>query len=202
MADLLLAVRDGVRRSQLSSLVGRAIGDPETLLAWWDPARAGFVDDADRQVDIPDSGVLRVEAEGRPVAVVLAERIDLVDTGVRDSVAQALLLAAENRRLTAELRFSLEQVRESRARILAAGDETRRRIERDLHDGAQQLLISTASSSTWPRQPAMATPRWSTRSTRRRRSSTERSSSCGTWRAVSRRRAWLTVTSSPPCGSW
>jgi signal transduction histidine kinase len=54
-----------------------------------------------------------------------------------------LLLAAENRRLTAELRESLEQVRDSRARIVAAGDDTRRRIERDLHDGAQQLLIST-----------------------------------------------------------
>ena len=49
----------------------------------------------------------------------------------------------ENRRLTAELRASLEQVRDSRARIVAAGDDTRRRIERDLHDGAQQLLIST-----------------------------------------------------------
>ena len=87
--------------------------------------------------------MLRVEAEGRPIAVVLAERIDLVDSGLRDSVAQALLLAAENRRLTAELRASLEQVRDSRARIVAAGDDTRRRFERDLHDGAQQLLIST-----------------------------------------------------------
>jgi len=51
--------------------------------------------------------------------------------------------AAENRRLTAELQASLEQVRDSRARILTASDDTRRRIERDLHDGAQQLLIST-----------------------------------------------------------
>ena len=62
---------------------------------------------------------------------------------MRDSVAQALLLAAENRRLTAELRASLQQVRDSRARIVAAGDDARRRIERNLHDGAQQLLIST-----------------------------------------------------------
>ena len=58
-------------------------------------------------------------------------------------MAEALLLAAENRRLTAELQASLEQVRDSRARILSASDDTRRRIERDLHDGAQQLLIST-----------------------------------------------------------
>ena len=143
VADLLLAVRDEVRPRHLQSLVARAIGDPGAVVAWWDPARADFRDHADRLVDVPDHGVLRVEAEGRPIAVVLAERIDLVDSGVRDSVAQALLLAAENRRLTAELRASLEQVRDSRARIVAAGDDTRRRIERDLHDGAQQLLIST-----------------------------------------------------------
>ena len=66
-----------------------------------------------------------------------------LDPGVRDSVAEALLLSSENRRLTAELQASLEQVRDSRARILTASDDTRRRIERDLHDGAQQLLIST-----------------------------------------------------------
>jgi len=143
VADLLLAVREEVRPRHLQSLVARAIGDPGAVVAWWDPARAGFYDHADRLVDVPDDGVLRVEAEGRPIAVVLAERIDAVDSGVRDSVAQALLLAAENRRLTAELRTSLEQVRDSRARIVAAGDDARRQIERDLHDGAQQLIVST-----------------------------------------------------------
>jgi len=143
VADLLLAVRDEVRPRHLQSLVARAIGDPEAVVAWWDPARSDFRDHANRVVDVPDHAVLRVEAEGRPIAVVLAERIDAVDTGVRDSVAQALLLAAENRRLTAELQASLEQVRDSRARIVAASDDTRRKIERDLHDGAQQLLIAT-----------------------------------------------------------
>jgi signal transduction histidine kinase len=143
VADLLLAVREEGGPRHLQSLVARAIGDPEAVVAWWDPARAGFVDRLDRLVDVPVDGVLRVETGGRPIVVVLAERIDAVDSGVRESVAQALLLAAENRRLTAELRASLEQVRDSRARIVAAGDDARRRIERDLHDGAQQLLIST-----------------------------------------------------------
>jgi signal transduction histidine kinase len=92
---------------------------------------------------VPDTGVLRVEAAGRPIAVVLAEQLDVVDAPVRDSVAEALRLAAENRRLDAELRASLAQTRDSRARILSASDDTRRKIERDLHDGAQQLLIST-----------------------------------------------------------
>ena len=81
VADLLLAVREEVRPRHLQSLVARAIGDPGAVVAWWDPARADFRDHADRLVDVPDHGVLRVEADGRPIAVVLAERIDAVDSG-------------------------------------------------------------------------------------------------------------------------
>ena len=143
VADLLLAAREEHDPQRLHALVGRAIGDPEATVGWWDPEREDFRDHAGRLVDVPDHGVLRVEAEGRPIAVVAADRLDSVEAGVRDTLAQALLLAAENRRLTTELRASLEQVRDSRSRIVAAEDETRRRIERDLHDGAQQLLIST-----------------------------------------------------------
>jgi signal transduction histidine kinase len=143
VADLLLAARGEPQTLRLQTLVGRAIGDPGATVAWWQPERAEFRDLADRPVEAPERGVLRVEAEGRPIAVVRSERIDSVEPGVRDSVAEALLLAGENRRLTTELRASLDQVRDSRARIVAAGDDSRRRIERDLHDGAQQLLIST-----------------------------------------------------------
>ena len=147
--------------------------------------------------------MLRVEAEGRPITVLLAKGIDAVDPGVHDSVAQALLLATENRRLTAELRATLEQVRDSRARIVAAGDEARRRIERDLHDGAQQLLVSTASSSTSPRpRQARGTLRSPAHLTRPLPSSTALLSSCGNWQAESLRRAWRTVASSPRCRSW
>jgi signal transduction histidine kinase len=143
VADLLLAAREEAAPRRLQALVARAIGDPQAVVAWWDPVRGDFRDRDYEPVAVPVRGLLRVEAEGRPIALVVAERLDQLDAGVRDSVAEALLLAAENRRLTAELRASLEQVRDSRARIVAAGDDTRRRIERDLHDGAQQLLVST-----------------------------------------------------------
>ena len=59
-------------------------------------------------------------------------------------VGAAAHLALENARLQAELRAQLTLVEESRARIVAAGDEQRRRIERDLHDGAQQRLVAIA----------------------------------------------------------
>jgi signal transduction histidine kinase len=51
-------------------------------------------------------------------------------------------LAVENERLQAEVETQLGEVRESRARIVAAGDAERKRVERDLHDGAQQRLVS------------------------------------------------------------
>jgi signal transduction histidine kinase len=143
VADLLIAAREVHDPDRLRSLVGRAIGDPQAELAWWDPAANGFRDTLGRPIVVPARGALVVEAAGRPIALVVSEGIDSVDPGVRESVAEALLLSGENRRLTAELQASLEQVRDSRSRILTASDETRRRIERDLHDGAQQLLIST-----------------------------------------------------------
>jgi signal transduction histidine kinase len=143
VADLLLAVREPDNRGRLRELVARALGDPDTTVAWFDSPTGDFLDDRGGSVSLPGTGVLRVEVAGRPIAVVIAEQLDVIDPQVRDSVAEALLLAAENRRLDAELRASLAQTRESRARILSASDDTRRRIERDLHDGAQQLLIST-----------------------------------------------------------
>ena len=58
------------------------------------------------------------------------------------SVASAMRLAVENERLAAEVEAQLGEVRASRARIVAAGDAERKRVERDLHDGAQQRLVS------------------------------------------------------------
>ncbi len=58
------------------------------------------------------------------------------------AVSSYALVALENRRLTAKVESSLREVRQSRARILASADRERRRLERDLHDGAQQRLVA------------------------------------------------------------
>ena len=146
VADLLLAAREESDASRLQELVARALGDPGAVVHWWDcgsseyrDVHGGPVDSAERTPE----RVLAVGSEGRPIALVVGSQPLLADQAVHDSVAEALRLSSENRRLSEELQESLDQVRESRSRILVAGDEARQRIERDLHDGAQQLLIST-----------------------------------------------------------
>jgi signal transduction histidine kinase len=59
-----------------------------------------------------------------------------------EAVGSAAGLALENARLAAEVRAQLEEVRASRARLAQAADDERRRVERDLHDGAQQRLVA------------------------------------------------------------
>jgi signal transduction histidine kinase len=63
---------------------------------------------------------------------------------LRTKLSEADVVAAENVRLDAELQARLNELRESRARIVQAGDAARRRLERDLHDGAQQRLVGLA----------------------------------------------------------
>jgi signal transduction histidine kinase len=83
-----------------------------------------------------------IERDGHPYAAMVHDRA-VSDVVVR-GVASAAAITLENERLHAELRAQLAEVRASRARIVAAGDRERRRVERDLHDGAQQRLLALA----------------------------------------------------------
>jgi len=83
-----------------------------------------------------------LERNGVPEAAIIHDAILLEEPGLVASVASAMRLAVENDRLAAEVQAQLEEVRASRARIVEAGDVERRRVERDLHDGAQQRLVS------------------------------------------------------------
>jgi signal transduction histidine kinase len=150
VADLLLAAREDGNRTQLAELVARALGDPEATVWWWDPAVGSYRDaqglpQADAH-GLPASRVLTVRSVDRPLALVIGSRALPTDPRVMEPVTEALRLATENRRLSEELAASLDEVRESRTRILTASDEARKRIERDLHDGAQQLLVATAAT--------------------------------------------------------
>ena len=64
------------------------------------------------------------------------------DPEMIEAVRAAAAMALENERLLAESEARLAEVQASRQRIVAAGDAERRRLERDLHDGAQQRLVA------------------------------------------------------------
>ena len=99
-------------------------------------------------------------------------------------------LALQHSRLQAEVNAQLDQVRASRARIVEAADTARRRLERDLHDGAQQRLVTLNLALGMARRPSgRSGPRTGMpSSTRRRRRPEKPSSSCASWPGVSTRR--------------
>ena len=125
-----------------------ALDDPSVEVAFWLPERREYVDANGRHVDVPEDSPMRavtkLEQEGEPLAVLIHDRSLLDEPKLVEAVAAAARLALQNARLAAEVNAQLEKVKESRSRLVAAADEERRRIERDIHDGAQQRLVALA----------------------------------------------------------
>jgi len=129
-------------------LLAERLGDRSLNIAYWLPDREIFVDDRGRPVELPAAGSGRawtaVERDGARVAAIVHDaELDATPELVH-AAASAAVLALDNERLKADLRARLEELRISRRRIVEAGDDARRRIERNLHDGAQQQLVSLA----------------------------------------------------------
>jgi signal transduction histidine kinase len=85
-----------------------------------------------------------VEREGRRVGAIVHDATLAEEPGMLRAVAASAALALENERLEAELRARVAELQSSRERLLAASTTERRRLERDLHDGAQQRLVALA----------------------------------------------------------
>ena len=148
-AELLVELGRGVPVGGLRDVLARTLGDPTLQLAFASPSGDGFVDGAGRPVILPadsaSTSVTRLEHDGELLGVLVHDpAIDAEDPGLVEAVGSAASLALENERLAAQVRAQLEEVRASRARIVEAGDAERRRVERDLHDGAQQRLVALA----------------------------------------------------------
>jgi signal transduction histidine kinase len=137
VVDLGRARPGGVR----DALAG-AIGDPTLKLGLWVPQKDGWVDEQGREVELPASHDRAVTLVGDQLAAIVHDPVLLDQPALLEAAGSAARFALENERLQAELRAQLEELRESRARIVRAGDEERRRLERDLHDGAQQRLLA------------------------------------------------------------
>src|SRR3954469_2754530 len=138
----------GMRGDALQAALGRALGDPTLVLAYRLPNSAGHADAAGRPVLVPpvtpDRASAPIEHEGRDVAAIVYDASLDDDPGMVEAVRAAATMALANERLLAESEARLAEVQASRQRIVAAGDAERHRLERDLHDGAQQRLVALA----------------------------------------------------------
>jgi signal transduction histidine kinase len=129
----------------LESALAGALGDPALRIAYWLPSSERYVDPNGRAIDAPAPApgrVLTTLARGdRPIAVVSHAG---AHPDLEREMGPAVELGLENERLQAEVLAQLEEIRASRTRIVETGDAERRRLERDLHDGAQQRVLALA----------------------------------------------------------
>src|SRR3954468_13344044 len=129
-------------------LLAESLGDRSVAIAYWRPDREAFVDEAGRPVALPEPGSGRawtaVEQDGRRVAAIVHDAALTPSRELVEAGAACSALAIDNERLKAGLQARVEELRVSRLRIMEAGDLARRRIERNLHDGAQQQLVALA----------------------------------------------------------
>ena len=141
---------DQERPQRIESALRQALADPTIEVAHWDGEHQRWTDEEGEAVPEPEESdgraVLLLERHGAPVAAVVHDAVLLEDPGLLASVGAVLRLSIDNDRLSAQVQRQLEEVHASRARILAAADEERRGIERDLHDGAQHRLLGISMS--------------------------------------------------------
>jgi signal transduction histidine kinase len=141
VADLVVELGQ-VEPGKVRDTLATALGDPNLVLGLWLPERGVWVDEDGHDVTVSEDDGRAVTYVGDHLAV-MQHHPDLLDQPrLLEAVGSAGRLALENERLQVELRAQLAELRESRARIVRAGDEERRRLERDLHDGAQQRLLA------------------------------------------------------------
>jgi signal transduction histidine kinase len=141
----------------LQAALAQAVGDPELQIAYRLPDAEHYVDATGRPVAEP------VAAPGRALTVLVRDgrRIAVVShtaalPDLEQELGAAVRLALENERLQAVALSQLHQLRASRVRIVETGDAERRRLERDLHDGAQQRLLALSYDLRLARAQAQA----------------------------------------------
>jgi signal transduction histidine kinase len=160
LGTAIVDLEPGASPGQLRDALARALGDSTLQLAFRQPGGVGYLDTMGRAVDAdrPNPGRAVIPVPGSDGAVLVYEQgLELEPQLVRLMTAAAGM-AMEHARLQAEVQAQLEQVRASRTRIVEAGDAERRRLERDLHDGAQQRLVTLSLALAMARARAVADP--------------------------------------------
>ena len=141
IVELGRAPEPGAVRAALAA----TLDDRGLELAYRRSGDAGYVDASGHPLELnpgPDRAVTPIVRGGEPVAALVHDARFVDQPGLLQEVLSAARVAVENERLQAEVRARVEELQSSRARIVEAGDAERRRLERDLHDGAQQRLLA------------------------------------------------------------
>ena len=148
VSELMASLAQAPAQGEIRDALRRALGDPALELAYWLPEFGTYADADGRSVDLDDigggRGITPIGRNGGRVGALVHDASLLEEQRLLDAVAGAAALSLENVRLNVELRARLEELRASRTRIVEAGDAERRRLERNLHDGAQQRLVAVA----------------------------------------------------------
>jgi signal transduction histidine kinase len=128
----------GAQPEELESVLRTSLRDPRLRVGMLVPGQSGFVDASG--LPVPDNGLVPVTLGGVQIGVLSGS--DVTGPAVLRVVASSCASLVEVTRLRAELAGALREVEASRTRLIQVGDAERRRLERDLHDGAQQRLVS------------------------------------------------------------
>ena len=147
VGDLVIELHAHPAPADLRHALARALGDPSLTLAYWLPQYETYADLDGRPVELSEvagSGraTTLIEVDGRHVAALLHDPSLREQQELLDAASAAAGIELENAQLHAELRARLEELRASRARIVEATQLERQRLERNLHDGAQQRLVA------------------------------------------------------------
>ena len=147
LAELFRDLR-AMRGAELQDALARTLGDPELVVAYRAPEQEAYADAHGHPVVLPapggDRAVAALERDGREMAALVYDAALDEDPELIETVCAAAGIALENEHLHTESQLRLAELRASRQRIVAAGDAERRRLERNLHDGAQQQLVALA----------------------------------------------------------
>lgn len=176
-----------MRGGKLQAALAKALGDPSLILAYWLPQFQTYVNADGEPVSLPAAGddrmIARIVQDDRHVAALVHDSSLAEERELLDAVCGAAGIALESERLHAELRARLAELRGSRARVIEAGHKERQRLERNLHDGAQQRLIALSLELSLLEEQLDADPNASARLAEARR---EIATSLGELREIAR----------------
>lgn len=129
--------------SDVQAVFRNGFGDPNLRVGYWADDGLGFLDRNGETLDDASPGSrIELTSRGSPIALIISKRESISSDLLSKQLGQQAVLAIHNERLTCELNRRAAEVTRSRRRIVEVGDAERLRLERDLHDGAQQRLLA------------------------------------------------------------